>query len=231
MPPAMAPNSITIGFDFGAPVGPAAKSPGAESGTACETYSKVADAAVIAALAVGDRNDVSRDGVDEKVTTSSGWAATLLPGDTEAGRVMKLGSSGARADAAGVVLCVTMETPPTGVGVKMDGSISGDPAAAAAGFGVSASARNLAIASTRLADTGTCVRAGVARNSVSRAAMLLCGERTAGRAADGAIGASIPYNATPSPLLPPPRAPVGTRPWRASASAVLGDALPSIIAT
>lgn len=219
---------------------------GADSGTACETYSKLDGADDTADVPVGDRYDVTRDGVDENVTTNSGCASRLRPGDMETGRVMKPGNSADRGCADGVVRGVTTETPPAGVGMKIEGSISGDSGsfgsattgAAATGvaeltFGASDSARSFAIASTRLADTGTCVRACVAGNSVSSAGVLLCAGRAAGRGADGAMGASMPYTvefAAPAIVTEVP-APVGTSPCRASASAVFGDALPSIIAT
>ena len=92
----------------------------------------------------------------------------------------------AAAEALGVGVGIgrMIETPSAGVGVKIDGSMRGDSEAGAtisgarfaaaadaeaADFWASDSARSLAMTSTRLADTGTCVRAEDGGNSVSRA--------------------------------------------------------------
>lgn len=133
--------------------------------------------------------------------------------------------------------------------MKIDGSINPDPEGVlltnpAVGIAVPwgggateppDSALSLAMASTRLVDTGTCVLPEDAGNSVSSAGALLCGARAAGRGADGAMGASMPY-AIVAPVLrpsmePAPPAPAGINASRASASAVFGDVLPSINAT
>jgi hypothetical protein len=100
-------------------------------------------------------------------------------------------------------------------------------------FSASDSARKRVIVSTRLDDTGTCVRDAMLDGMLTSSIGMPFGCTGAGLNVDGASDASIPYDAVsdgpPMPSDAPP--PEGTNALRDSASAVFGDELPSIIAT